>query len=43
MGLDVDDMLDELDRIAVACNFAKTTCFDVQKDMPETTVGSGYQ
>jgi hypothetical protein len=25
-----DDMLDELDRIAVICNLARTTCFNVQ-------------
>jgi hypothetical protein len=39
MRLCADDMLDELDGIAVACNFARTTCFDVQDDVLETTVG----
>nr|BAJ97277.1 predicted protein [Hordeum vulgare subsp. vulgare] len=39
MRLCADDMLDELDGIAVACDFARTTCFDVQDDVLETTVG----
>jgi hypothetical protein len=39
MRLCADDMLDELDGIAGACNFARTTCFDVQDDVLETTVG----
>lgn len=32
-------MLDELDGIAGACNFARTPCFDVQDDVLETTIG----
>ncbi|KAJ0134727.1 putative glutathione S-transferase [Fusarium oxysporum f. sp. albedinis] len=39
MRLCADDMLDELDGIAVTGNFARTTCFDVQDDVLETTVG----
>jgi hypothetical protein len=34
-----DDVLDGLDGIAVACNFARIACFDVQDDVLETTVG----
>jgi hypothetical protein len=39
MRLCADDMLDELDGIAVAWNFAWITCNDVQDDVLETTVG----
>jgi hypothetical protein len=39
MRLCADDVLDELDGIAGACNFTRTTCFDVQDDVLETTVG----